>query len=526
MGIYIHLNVSNKVTPEQWEKAYEESLILVEKFNLVEHGVIEKFGSQLRCLIHTKERDFNGDVGWRTVSEGRFLKTGEDHFLPRKISEPNPLEEYVDPLMYVLAQKNVVSFENPCIYKIHEYFGNKTQGEPYHYALLAIGCLLDDRLNGEAICSGDITYGQCEYTINFANQFLERPIKNMLRLDMNRLYERVCKLPVEKEKILQAFEAAYLGPKNKEYYDFVNKKFSDEDKQNFINGYLKNCRLGTFGFSEAIRRILTYPFTIAEICKIFVAMNPEAREDEKETMNPYKIFIEHILETNIFVQEKDLRNCLDVDEGSGELMTIEKLFAGFLFGGARNMNVDRFEPLDELKRDFISVFGDKCDVEKIVDAYIKKQNEKTNDSCSVLNDWHDDFNKEYAKASEEFDVIESDDLPFYKKGQTIQPKLLKKIKDRVKFYKEITKEAEYANVSKKDFKEKFKFFALQDNHLCLMKETWEKILKEIEEKPETFERYYPMARVKITSDSEQNISRAYVENNEFYEFCQGLILAH
>lgn len=522
MGVFIYLNVSNKVKPEEWEKAYEESLILVDKLNLVEWSEIKKFNHRIRCLTLTKERKIDGRVGWLTHGDGIFLGTAEGHFLPRKISAPETSEEYADPLMYVLAQNGVTDFENPYIRNIHEFFGSKTQGEPYHTVLLAVGCLLDDRLDGEAICCGDITYGQCNHAIEVANKFLERPIKMPLRCDLNRLYERVRKLPIEKEKFLQAFEATYLGPKNKEYFEFVDKNFTDEEKCSFVRECLKGKWLGTYGFSRSIQQMLAYPIPISKICKEFVALQPETMVDKDSARNPYEMFVNHILETNIFVQEKDLRNCLDVDEASGETMCIEKQFASIFMLGMRNKNVDRYVPLDELKRQLVSVIGEKCDVEKIVNEFVEKQTSKEKDYIKLLNDFHDEFNKAEAELDEKYDVAKSSDLPFYQKGNSVNPKLLESVKSSIDFYRTLTDEPEYTEILNKGIEEKFEYFAVQNRCLRLLKESWEKILKDIEDNPASFERYYPMVRVKISSDDAQDIVRAYVENDEFYEFCQTL----
>ena len=43
MGVQISLHASNMVDPAQWEKAYEESLILVDKFNFIEFQKFNKF---------------------------------------------------------------------------------------------------------------------------------------------------------------------------------------------------------------------------------------------------------------------------------------------------------------------------------------------------------------------------------------------------------------------------------------------------------------------------------------------------
>lgn len=522
MGVFIYLNVSNKVTPEQWEKAYEETLTLVEKFDLVEYDEIKKFDRKIFCLIHSKEREIDGRLGWLTIGDGTFLRTAEDHFLPRRIPKSDPTKEYADPLMYVLAQHGIVSFDSPSINNLHEYFGSKTQGEPYHMALLAIGCLLDDRLNGEAICSGDITYGQCEHAITVANKYLNKPIKTPLRCDLNRLFERVSKLPIENEKRILAFEATYLGPKNKEYFDFIEQRFDESAKRAFIREKLKGNRLGTYGFSRSIRDILAYPIPVSVVCEEFVAMNPESLLGNDKTGNPYEMFLNHILETNIHVQKKDLRNCLDVDEASGETMCVEKQFASVLLMRARNKNVDRFVPLEDLKQQLESVIGTKCDVEKIVEEYLKKNTSTDPDNSTLLNDVHDKFNAAQKAEEEKYDIADFDHLPFYEKGDSIRPKLQEQIKEWIEFYKTATKEEYYAKISKKKFEEMFRYFALQNQSLHLMKDTWEKILKDIETHPENFERYYPMVRVSISSDAVQDLVRAYVENDDFYEFCQTL----
>ena len=51
MGVFISLHVSNKVDPEQWEKAYEETLVLVDAFNLIEIQKFEKFGCKYFAAV-------------------------------------------------------------------------------------------------------------------------------------------------------------------------------------------------------------------------------------------------------------------------------------------------------------------------------------------------------------------------------------------------------------------------------------------------------------------------------------------
>ena len=80
MGVYISLHASNKVNPLQWKKAYEESLILVDKFNLIEFQDFEKFGKKYFAAVKSKERKCPCGIGWRTVGDGNYMATAEDFF--------------------------------------------------------------------------------------------------------------------------------------------------------------------------------------------------------------------------------------------------------------------------------------------------------------------------------------------------------------------------------------------------------------------------------------------------------------
>ncbi|MBR2090976.1 MAG: hypothetical protein IJ905_11620 [Fibrobacter sp.] len=52
---------------------------------------------------------------------------------------------------------------------------------------------MEDRLNGEALCSDDITYGQCKYAVDLANKILKKKIGMPLRCRIEDLYKRVRK---------------------------------------------------------------------------------------------------------------------------------------------------------------------------------------------------------------------------------------------------------------------------------------------------------------------------------------------
>lgn len=104
----------------------------------------------------------------------------------------------------------------------HTYslWDSKTQGEMYHIYLLAIACLIEDRLGEKAFVCGDITQGQCRKAVELANQYLKKPIRIPARCESERLLARIRKLPLTDMEKAAAFEYFYLGIRDMRFGDF------------------------------------------------------------------------------------------------------------------------------------------------------------------------------------------------------------------------------------------------------------------------------------------------------------------
>jgi hypothetical protein len=525
MGVYISLLASNKVDPVQWEKAYEETLILADKMGLIEIREFEKFGQKYFAATSSIERKHPCGIGWLAEGDAFFMATAEDFFLPRKIKEPKQEENYCDPLMYILAQEGIVDFKNPYVKGVQDFWESKTQGEPYHMALLAIGCLLDDRLNGQVICGSDITYGQCKYAIEKANKILKKKIGMPLRCRMEHLYKRVRQLPIEPHQMLDAFAEAYLGAKDEQYYKFVAEHFSEEEQYLFVKEEMNGHYLGTIGFADCIQKIISYNIPITRVCSAFLETGPKQMNSD-EAKNPFETFIKHIMETNIHLPKKDLRDCLKVDESSFETMSVEKQFASILFMGARNRSVPRYIPLEDLKTQLVESLGDKCDVEGIIKNCLKDKNQKKQDGkmdvFAKLNDLHDEFNKKATEEEKKYDVGSAEQFIFFQKGDSVSPRLLDSMKSWVEFYKTGINEPRFAELFQGDYEDRCRYLEKQNRALKLMDFEWQHIFDDIRDNPESFKRYYPMVRIEISHRSIHDFIRAYVVNDDFYEMCQTL----
>lgn len=65
-------------------------------------------------------------------------------------------------------------------------------------------------------------------------------------------------------------------------------------------------------------------------------------------------------------------------------------------------------------------------------------------------------------------------------------------------------------------RERCLWLASENRHVPLRDVDWERIFDDIMDHPESFARYYPMVRVKITSDAVERTVRAFVTNDELW----------
>jgi hypothetical protein len=179
-----------------------------------------------------------------------------------------------------------------------------------------------------------------------------------------------------------------------------------------------------------------------------------------------------------------------------------------------------------LKAQLVESIGDKCDVGGIIDEYLnekdKKQNTGEKDARTNLNDWHDRMDKLIAERRKKYDICDSEHFVFYEKGNSFVPGILDSLKTGMKFFKDVLEEPQFKELSEGEYEKKCHFLVSYCRSLKLMNYTWMRIFEDVKNNPENFKRYYPMARIVVNSDVIHDFLRAYVENDDFYELCQGL----
>ena len=378
MGIFIHLNISDTITEDEWKRAYQKSVMLMEKMPFIERAEKKCYGARLIYAAKTMEKDYYGRVDWHTIGDSISMKTAEDYFLPKNINVSEKMDAGVDPYMSILPAYGDFSFEDARCSQVIELWGNKTQAEPYHFYLLAIACMLEYELPGKVAVYGDITKGQCKRAVQIAANLLGEKIEMPDRCDLQRLYNRVQEMPLREKEIVDAFVVLYMGNQDAEFGVFLQNHFSAEQLKFFWRNVFSYSKIGTYGFSNWLKKYLLWGFQVVDL-KAYVKF------DDEEGNSLAEKFIKAVLDTEVFLEEKDCEDVLEIDKDEEGSYSIYTLLAQFAFAGAKNHRVNRYIPLEELLAALMECVGNRCDTFRIVKEYMterEKQNAKDNPRTS------------------------------------------------------------------------------------------------------------------------------------------------
>lgn len=226
LSIYLHVNC-HAIDDERWEAAYLTSLQLLEQFPGPLAGRICEDVGRFHRLVVTKNivRDVDSpEEHWEIDRELGSGRSAEPFVLYRHLEHyrkrferrgGNPPETTGDVLRTSVIE-NDEEPDWPDWYAVGGYriFNGKTQGYPYHYAVLAVGMLIESFFPRHALVRGDITRRQAEQTAEWATGVLGRPLPLPLIVDGPRLWKRVIEgFPGSRplDAAVQRFRALLVG---------------------------------------------------------------------------------------------------------------------------------------------------------------------------------------------------------------------------------------------------------------------------------------------------------------------------
>lgn len=536
MGIFIYLHISKSVTQEEWEKVYEETLELMKALPFAERTYADIHNINTICLVRTKEReetDFfqNPIIGWRASGDYVTIREAEDYYIPRHLLEKNTYDPDAGDAIYSIIPSYLnYDWKDERFSKVYYLWGNKTQGEPYHIYLLAVACLITSRLGEKAYVYGDITRGQCKKAVSIANKHLENPIDVPDQCDKDRLYKRISKLDLlEYEKIV-LFERLYFCNKDAEYGAFLQSSFPEEAMQEYWKKKFEHSPLGCVSFHGVLKDYLTLGNDLGKVCEYI----PFKTEED------YKSFISHVMDTKLHLKEKDCSDVLDNDQEKENPYTIWTLMAQFAFSGAHNKKVDRYIPIEKIRMILNNAIGDKCPVDALIDAYLEEESRKMNLEDAVS---FEDFEKatkqdpselfnqvvntrldKMMEMDEQYAVTQFEHLKYYEDGDRILPAIEKSIAS-CRHFLDKTMEEEKEDIDTlmaKGAHECCEWIIKHNRHILVRDKDWDKVFTNIENNLDSFQRYYPLFRLKIEKDDLLQMLIALLINDDLYAYSKVL----
>lgn len=541
MGIFIHMCISKAVTAQEWEAVYEETLRLVEAFPLAERRMVNCKGIETMCLAPTVERDVELGRwsekrirrGWMANGDYETMHCAEEYCLWRDTVGNDIVPDAGDALWGLIPWTLDIGEgrEDPRSKRIFKIWGGKTQGEPYHMYLLAIACLIEDRLGERAFVYGDITRGQCKKAVELANRHLEKMIELPARCDLVRFKERVSRLDMSARDQLRVFEEFYLGTKNAEFGEYMRTAYSTEVldeywRYEFGESYYSNGRV-----AEKTMNYLLWGFPLNKLCGLI-------NFNDKENVPHYADFVKLIMDAKLHIKDKNCNDILKIDQEESTPYSIYTLFAQIMFRGAENKKVDRYIPIEEIKRDLAEGLGNRCDVETIIEEYLQKESEEqeitisegttsedlkelcNQDASETFSQLMERNRQSIIEERKKYDVTEFEHFLYYECGDTIKPGLLGSLKKSYEFYSSLTKEDWYKELMVQSPNKRCSWLAEQNRSIMIRDCDWNKIFTDIETNEESFSRYYPMVRVILNSTNMIDLIKAIVLNDALYAYCK------
>ena len=250
MGTYIYLYIMPcKISHVRWTEVYEEALSLIKAYPAELMGIRYKIFPWGERIYYSREvehdKDNPSERKWEVDGDMKSKRTCETFCMYwdlNKYSEGTVKEKRSrnDILYNILRDKENYT----------SVFSDKTQGEPYHYAILAVASLIESRFPYFACATGDIDEEEAKEALSMANSILKEKIDIPLCTDAGRLLKRLQKFSKGKE-LLENFDYFFKG----DYGEIATAFCKELDIDTLSEWFLKRIE-GCSPDEEGVKEIL------------------------------------------------------------------------------------------------------------------------------------------------------------------------------------------------------------------------------------------------------------------------------
>ena len=519
MGIFIHLSISHSITQKEWTPVYEEALSLARKLGLAEARREEIGGVPVCCFALTRECTEHNEwrntvwTGFHICGDYETLQSAEQNSVPRKLgADTDPPERY-DAMLETYRACNDHKYRG----NIYGLLGAKPQGYAHHLPLLAVCCLIQDRLGAQAFVYGDISAGQCRRAVEMANTYLDPPI-SVPDFCSSALIPHIHTLHIPEEEQIALLGWAYEGKKDATYGAALRESFGEEACARMWDARCEEYNAELDGVRRLLTDYLNQGFDLEALCRRF----PFKAEDPEAART---LFVQKLLNTGLCEEgRKSVASPLDPDNETP--YGIGALFANWFLGAPR-LDPSIYMPLETcrellIRSLLIRSLGSREVVDAGIAAYQEEQQKKAEEQNSEPEETSEAASEEQdaETTEEEYDIETTYGLIHYQPGCSIDPDLLLHLRRFFAFYTKIVQEERMSALKESAATECIRFLA-KNPTLKLRDCDWQQIYDRLRADPESFARYYPAGRAEIENDASMNVFRAILLNDDFYALLHG-----
>ncbi len=534
MGIEIHLRtIPARIPPEKWQKVYEESLVLVEKYHFMDrykrrrpNGLTYVYGarSRERNDIYEKYR------GWQTAGDMYTGYNTEDFEMLADIEyyREDKVDDGGDVLASLVYSEDYPELKAPDNNTMAYVFGAKTQGEDSHIYLLAIACLVVARLPGAAVVSGDINVGQCTAAVQWANKYLAEPISVPIQCEANLLLHRLLMMEgapqlLENGRILDLFFSISMQNKDQKMGDAIRKHIPEKTIVRYYrNKYKDAAERSIHELEREAKEYLELGFDLRSLAELLVT-DPDGCKIQPND------FFDMIFRMQLHVQEKMTYDMTKGDKESPKPDDVGMLFAR-VFGqmaSCGNRNVDAFYSLEEISSICKDVMGNLCDVDSQIREALKRDADRKEQQSGGAQDFFysdgSPFEKmvdEKQKQDEEakqYDIKNMDDIVYFDIGDSIEPNVEDVLRHCFRQIHAFAETEEFENFKDLDRDEREEYFIKRNRSILIHESTWDRIFSRIMD-DDYMKRFFALFRTDISRQKVYNLVEAVINNLELLDY--------
>ncbi len=213
MGIYLELHIApSRIDASEWAKAWDLSLDLLRRYPLkLVRFQAETFG-RTRRLLYTRQIEVDADDPrqrhWRISGDLDSRRMAETFALPRQLNVRATHKGEEGDLLLSIHGEIYGGCDGPSCWDL---WGSKTQGYPYHHALMVVGMMLEDRFGPDVVIRGDFDRAQADRAARWAKDFAGLELPLPVLVDPARLVARLDATPQDKAKLIDVASELFIG---------------------------------------------------------------------------------------------------------------------------------------------------------------------------------------------------------------------------------------------------------------------------------------------------------------------------